>query len=282
MGGIVFIGFTVLHNLPPYSLRYHRTHPLRPTKGLPMHAPSPQCSLADIRVSYGRHEALRGVSAEFSSERIAILGPNGAGKSTLLSVLDTSRTADAGTFTIAGLSTTEKDDRREYRRRLGVVPQAVAMYPSYRADEVLRYVCWLRGMPSREVDGAVARALRIVDLSDRAHSRVRTLSGGMRQRLALAQGLVNTPSVLLLDEPTVGLDPQQRVQLRQYLDRVENTVLLFATHLVDDVAALAEEVLVLADGQVRWAGRLTEFAPSGSGSDVEAAYLALLTSKDPE
>lgn len=239
--------------------------------------------LHNLSYSYRRGtQALQGVSCTLHSPSVAILGPNGAGKSTLLKLITTATTPQEGTFTAAGWSSQDLAGLRDYRRKLGVMPQALNIFRGYSCQEFLHYVAWLREVPVLEGPDRVEHALRAVELWDRREDPVKQLSGGMRQRLGLAQALVNQPQLLVLDEPTVGLDPRQRSEFRTYIRRLlPRTVVVLATHLVDDVAAIADEVLVLDAGQVRFAGPLRALCADRAdgditGADIEAAYLQLV------
>ncbi|GAB3993400.1 ATP-binding cassette domain-containing protein [Nocardioides marmoraquaticus] len=176
--------------------------------------------LDGLRFAYGRRgpAVLDDVSATFRSRSIAVLGPNGAGKSTLFSILSTARTAKAGTFAVDGEPLGHGiSARRTYRAGFGIVPQRLRITPGYTCTEFLRYVAWLKNVPADRIANRIATVLDQVDLTDRAAARVGTLSGGMHQRLCLAAGLINQPRLLLLDEPTAGLDPMQRSDLLAHL-----------------------------------------------------------------
>ena len=168
--------------------------------------------LQNVSFSYRRSHspALTSVSAELHEPLVAVLGPNGAGKSTLFRVLATAAAPSSGTFLLDGVDATGAG-RAAYRRRLGWMPQQLGMFGAYTCAEFLRYVAWMRQVRLRDIDSAVDTALAVVNLGGRAGDRIRELSGGMRQRLGLAQAVVAGPEVLLLDEPTVGLDPRERL-----------------------------------------------------------------------
>jgi ABC-type multidrug transport system ATPase subunit len=232
-------------------------------------------SVSDVEASYGRVEVLHGLTFTVAGSVVGLLGPNGAGKTTLLSVVTGARQATRGLVTVGG-APVEGD-------RLGYLPQSMRPPGGYECRDFLRYVAWLRKVPSRDVDVQVQSALDKVGLGDRAGSKIRTLSGGQQQRLGLAQALVNVPSLLVLDEPTVGLDPEQR---RQFLDLVgrlgSEYAVLMATHITDDVASTCDQVVVIDSGRVLFSGAVGELCSTSDGSaavsasGVEAGYLAVL------
>lgn len=236
----------------------------------------------DYKYAGASEPSLINVSACFSSNSVAILGPNGAGKSTMLSLLATSRTPRSGACLVGGVPVSRGD---AYRRALGIVPQDLRIDGDYSCYEFLYYVAWLRRVPRKAVRRRIQESLETVSLTDSAHTRIKKLSGGMRQRLGLAQALVNNPSIVLLDEPTNGLDPAQRAQFRDHITKIqERTLVVTATHLIEDVAQIAREVLILGDGRKVFAGTLQDLCgvPSGSAiasSELEAAYLRAVASR---
>lgn len=229
-----------------------------------------------------RADALSQVSASFTAPVVAILGPNGAGKSTLLRILATQTTAGGGLFSVDGQPVVPGAALADHRRRLGWMPQSLGMFGGYTCAEFLRYVAWMREVPTGRLESAVDEALEKVHLNNRRDTRIHALSGGMRQRVGLAQAVVNKPTMLILDEPTVGLDPRERAEFRAYLRVLSSGCqVVLSTHLVDDVAAVADEVLVLDQGRVRFAGTLAIMCGSREKSrltatDVEDAYLRLV------
>ncbi len=210
--------------------------------------------------------------------RTVLLGPNGAGKTTLLSLAATSLIPQAGEVTLDGLSS--RHDRMALRRSIGLMPQGTRPIPGFTAREQVAYAGWLRGADAGEAESAASVALERVGLGAEAASLVSTLSGGQQRRVGLAQALVRPARVLLLDEPTAGLDPAQRSRFRSLLAEIPADVpVLVSTHQVDDLTELFDTVVVLNSGQVRFEGAPTEFldmAPHGSPRPAEAAYLALL------
>lgn len=214
---------------------------------------------------------------------VGVLGPAGAGKSTLLALLTAARVATIGTLLVGGLDPAERRQRRQLRSRLGFVPQSLSIHPRQTVGEFLAYVGWLRGVPAARLPEAIAASLLATDLTELRDRPVRTLPTGTRQRLVLAQLLVNGPSLVVLDEPLVGLGPEQRAQ---FLARVaamgdDGTTVVLATTVVEDVAAVCTEVVVLAAGRTLFSGTTAALAGAGPaevpGPDaVLAGYHRLL------
>jgi ABC-2 type transport system ATP-binding protein len=211
---------------------------------------------------YGATTALAGVDLSLGRGVTGILGPNGAGKTTLLRILATVLAADAGTVSVRGHDPATADGRLAIRRELGYLPQEPGFHRHFTAFEFADYVAILKEWADRrERHDEVRRVLALVGLEDVMHRRIRHLSGGMRRRLGIAQAIIGRPSILVLDEPTAGLDPEQRLRFRELLgtEAAESTVVL-STHQTDDVAALCNEVVVLLGGEVRFVGAPSDVA----------------------
>ncbi|MFI7639747.1 ATP-binding cassette domain-containing protein [Nonomuraea sp. NPDC049400] len=206
--------------------------------------------------TYGAKRALDGLSLTLGTGVTGLLGPNGAGKTTLLRCLATTLAPDRGTVHAFGLDPADRRQRTALRRRLGYLPQNPGAYPHFTAFDLVDYVAILKELTDREHRHAeVRRVLAEVDLTDQAGTKVRRLSGGMRQRLALAQALLGEPDLLILDEPTVGLDPEQRMMFRALVSRLgESRTVVLSTHQTEDVAALCERVVVMRDGRAVFDG----------------------------
>jgi ABC-2 type transport system ATP-binding protein len=215
---------------------------------------------------YGDREALAGVSLSAArGERVAVIGPNGAGKTTLLSIL-------------AGIQRPDVGNVSRVPREVGWVPQQAALYGKLTVVENLRLFARLERCG--DVDGAVSRMLDETGLDDRAADQVATLSGGNRQRLNIAIGLLAEPPVLLLDEPSAALDPRQRERLWEFVTGLADagTTIVYSTHNVQEAERYAQQVLVLADGERLFAGspRELEEVVGASDLDFEAAFVAFL------
>jgi ABC-2 type transport system ATP-binding protein len=213
----------------------------------------------------GRH-VLAGVDLFAQGGVISVLGPNGAGKTTLLRCLATVVAHDAGTVSIDGLDPGREPERIEIRRRLGYLPQDVGVVEGATAFDTVDYLAVLKGeRDDRRRRRAVFDVLDRVGLRDRAGDRVERLSGGMRRRLGLAQALLGAPSLLLLDEPGAGLDPDERLRLREILtERRSTATVVVSTHLTDE-AAISDTVIVLDDGLIRFSGTPERLAAVAAG-----------------
>jgi ABC-2 type transport system ATP-binding protein len=231
---------------------------------------APLLEAVELRKSYGDREALRDVSLEARpGELVACIGPNGAGKTTLLTILADIQRPDAGTV-------------KRPPGRVGWVPQHPALYGKLSVAENLRLFARLEGVP--DVDAIVVRMLAETGLEDRADEQVSKLSGGNRQRVNIAIGLLSEPSVLLLDEPSASLDPRQRERLWGFIGELaaRGTGILYSTHAVSEAERYATRVLVLADGERLFWGTPAELEQTVSGKDLdghadfEQAFVAFL------
>jgi ABC-2 type transport system ATP-binding protein len=227
--------------------------------------------------SYGRTQALDGVSFELEKGVSGLLGPNGAGKTTLLRMLATVLAPDRGHLAVLGWNPQDAEGRLEIRRRLGYFPQEPGYHMNFTAFEFVDYLAILKEMVDRNRrHDEVRRVLEAVGLGDVASKKLKALSGGMRRRVILAQALLGNPDVLVLDEPTVGLDPVQRLRFREILSRLAETqTILLSTHMTEDVAAVCTRVVVLNEGQVQFNGDITQLA----GMATDRVWLA--SSREP-
>jgi ABC-type multidrug transport system ATPase subunit len=238
--------------------------------------------LTGVTRTFGRSKAVDGVSLAAGPGVLGLLGPNGAGKTSLLRMLATVLPPSSGTMRLLGRDPGRPAARTEIRRRLGYLPQNLGYYPSFTVAEFVEYFALLKEMPARGVPKAVAAAVERVDLGSKARSRLRTLSGGMLRRVGIAQAIVNDPDLLLLDEPTAGLDPEQRVAFRALIrDLGQRATVVVSTHLVEDVGAACSEVALMAAGKLVFRGTPDELTGRGAGheagdSALERGYSAVL------
>jgi ABC-2 type transport system ATP-binding protein len=224
--------------------------------------------IADVVKTYRGTTALDRVSLTFGQGVTGLLGPNGAGKTTLLRLLSTALAPTSGSVRVLGHDAHGSlAQRTEVRRRLGYLPQEVTFPRGMTAFGFVDYVAVLKEWTDTGRRHAeVRRVLDLVGLTDRTGTRLRALSGGQRRRVALAQALIGDPAVLILDEPTTGLDPEQRASLRAVLSALGRTsTVLIATHQTDDVAALCDRVVVMAAGGVRFDGPVPALVATAAG-----------------
>ena len=208
-------------------------------------------AITNLHKSFGTTAAVNGVS--FGVERgqlVGLLGPNGAGKTTTVSMIAGLVTPDQGTVTIGGAVLSRDAD--PVKRRIGLVPQDLALYDELTARSNLRLFGSLYGLSAQALDEAIASSLTLVGLADRAGDRVKTFSGGMKRRLNLAAGLLHDPDILLLDEPTVGVDPQSRNAIFDNLEQLKSRgkALLYTTHYMEEAERLADRIVIMDHGRV--------------------------------
>jgi ABC-type multidrug transport system ATPase subunit len=211
-----------------------------------------------------------------------LLGPNGAGKTTLLRMMATAVPPTSGQLRLLGRDPASYGPRREIRRKLGYLPQNPGYYPGFTVAEFVEYFALLKEVPPARVRPAVKIAIDRVGLADRAKAKLRTLSGGMLRRAGIAQAIVNDPELLLLDEPTAGLDPEQRVAFRALLRELgQRATVVVSTHLVEDVGAACAEVALMDRGTIVFHSTPDELARSANGqtagdTPLERGYTAAL------
>lgn len=217
-----------------------------------------------VTKSHGGTRAVDGVTLTAGRGIIGLLGPNGAGKTTLLRMVATVLAPDAGRMRLLGLDPADPAQRTDIRRRLGYLPQSPGLYAGFTPFDLVDYVAVLKEHTDRDWRREESRrVLEAVGLSDVMHRKIRKLSGGMRQRVALAAAMVGSPDLLVLDEPANGLDPDQRLRLRSLL--TESPTVLMSTHNISEVAALCQSVYVMFSGQLRFAGTPAELAGLAAG-----------------
>ena len=237
----------------------------------------------DLTRRFGRTQAVAGVSLRTGAGAFGLLGPNGAGKTSLLRMMATVLPPTSGKLQLLGRDPGSHGPRREIRRRLGYLPQNLGYYPGFTVAEFVEYFALLKDMPPGQVPRAVAAAVEHVGLGDRARAKLRTLSGGMLRRAGIAQAIVNEPELLLLDEPTAGLDPEQRMAFRALLRDVgQRATVIVSTHLVEDVGAACTEVALIDAGRIVFHVTPDELTARGEGTGaagdapLERGYSAVL------
>ena len=204
--------------------------------------------LEDIQKSY-KNKVLDGISFELEKGVYGLLEPNGAGKSTLIRLLCGIEEANSGDILWDGESIHTLDER--YRNILGYVPQKIGYYPDFTAVKFMEYIAQLKGIPKEIREKEISDALSLVNLEDTGNKKIKNFSGGMKQRLGIAQAILNHPELLVLDEPTVGLDIDERMNFKQFISEyAKNKIVLFATHIVSDIEDIGNEIIMLKNGKI--------------------------------
>lgn len=215
----------------------------------------------NISKFYGTNKALSDFTACFCPGIYALLGPNGSGKSTLINIITDNLEEDEGEllFETNGIQKDIHNMGESFREQLGFMPQYPELYPNFTVEEYMWYVATLKDIcesakgrtKKQHISEQITSILEAVDLCDVSNKKIKTLSGGMKQRLALAQAVLGDPSVIILDEPTAGLDPKQRISIRNYISKIAlNKIVIIATHVVADIEFIANEIIMLKKGVV--------------------------------
>ncbi len=216
---------------------------------------------------FGAHEALHDVDLRIAQGMFGLLGPNGAGKTTLLRILATMLRPTSGTVMIGAYDLSQRAQRQAVRAQLGYLPQELGFYPDLTGREFLDYI----GLLKRLYDGGarrrqIAALLDVVSLTAQADDQIKTYSGGMKRRLGIAQALLGDARILVIDEPTAGLDPEERIRLRILLTQLaENRVVILSTHVVEDISQTCERLAVLDHGMLAFDGQTRQLIASAEG-----------------
>lgn len=212
---------------------------------------------------YGKKAALTDVSLTIENGMFGLLGRNGAGKTTLMKLLATLHAPDGGSITVCGVPIGETG---KIRQMIGFLPQDFNMYPNMSVYEAMDYLGMLSGMEKQARREYIPKLLERVNLLEEQKKRVKSLSGGMKRRLGIAQALLHNPKVLIVDEPTAGLDPEERVRFRNLLCEVASErIVILSTHIVGDIEATCEKIAILNEGRLLWNGTLTEILKEAEG-----------------
>ena len=208
-----------------------------------------ELKIENLTKAYGKKVALRDFSATLSSGIYGLLGPNGAGKSTMMKIITENLSADKGRILVDGTPSDKLG--ADYRAMLGYMPQQQGMYPHFTARRFLTYIAALKGMDKKTAAEEVEKAAAMVNMTDVLDKRLGTYSGGMKQRILIAQAVLGSPKILILDEPTAGLDPKERIRIRNLISQISmDRIVILATHVVSDVEYIAKEIIMLKNGSL--------------------------------
>lgn len=224
---------------------------------------STEIVLEHVTKYYGKHEALHDITMTIPVGMFGLLGRNGAGKTTLMKILATLHRATDGKVSICGFDISEAS---EIRNITGYLPQDFSMYGNMSVYEAMDYLGALSGLSKKERTERIPTLLERVNLQNNLKTKVKAMSGGMRRRLGIAQALLNNPKVLIVDEPTAGLDPEERVRFRNLLSEIaEDRIVLLSTHIVGDIEATCENIAILEEGHLKFQGTVEELLQLAEG-----------------
>lgn len=237
-----------------------------------------ELKLEGIKKSYtkGRTYAIQDFSYCFTPGVYGLLGPNGAGKSTLMNMITQNLSPDGGRITLDGTDIGKLG--ASYRNLLGYMPQQQGLYDDFTGEKFLWYIAALKGLKRREAQGVIKQSLEVVNLWQDRFKKLRSYSGGMKQRVLIAQALLNDPKILIMDEPTAGLDPKERIRIRNFISEISrDKIVLLATHVVPDVEYLSKEILVMDGGCIVRHG-----APKELLADMEGRVFEVLATPEEQ
>lgn len=224
-----------------------------------------ELSIDRLAKQYQNKIAVDRISLRLNTGIYGLLGANGAGKTTLMRMVCGILKPTSGTITFDGIDVSEE----RYRSMLGYLPQDFGYYPEFTGEDFLLYMAALKGMRKPQARRKTVELLKLVSLHDVAKKKIKTYSGGMKQRLGIAQALLNQPKLLVLDEPTAGLDPKERVRFRDLIkDLGKDSIVLLSTHIVSDIEHIADDILMMKSGQLIYQGKWTD-----KSGNLEEFYL---------
>ncbi len=227
----------------------------------------------NVTMQYGITKALDNVSMQINPGKFGLVGPNGAGKTTLIRVLATIIKPKCGTISTSKISW---ENPNEVRDKLGYLPQNFGMYPYISVDEALNHSAVLKGLRKPVIPDEIDRVLEMTNLSEQRDKKVKNLSGGMVRRLGIAQALLGNPELIILDEPTAGLDPEERVRFREMIGKIDkNATVFISTHIISDVETCCDQIAFLHEGRIIQSGNISEILPRDSDT-LEDYYMELI------
>lgn len=231
--------------------------------------------LEKITKKYGEKRALNNVTLSLSNGIYGLLGPNGAGKSTMMNIITGNLRPTSGSVNYSGEDIFKAGQK--YRALLGYAPQQQGLYDAFSGRRFLCYMATLKNIPKRKIKAEIERVLSYVNLTDAARKPIGAYSGGMKQRILIAQAILGDPKIVILDEPTAGLDPKERVRIREKIHDISgDKIILVSTHVVSDIQSIAKEIILLKNGEIIDRGTVPELCGKYDGAnDLEQVYMRL-------
>ena len=235
--------------------------------------------LKNVTKNYGAKTALNNVSLSFTEGVWGLLGPNGAGKSTMMNLITGNLKPSSGMVTCDGEDIFKLG--AAYRCLLGYAPQQQGLYDAFTGRKFLAYMATLKNIPKKEMAEEIDRVLACVNLTEAAKKPVGAYSGGMKQRILIAQAILGSPKIVVLDEPTAGLDPKERVRIREKIKEIsENKIIIVSTHVVSDIQSIADEIVLLKGGEIADINTVKNLCIKYGAEDLEQVYMKLFGEED--
>ncbi|MDE6726111.1 MAG: ABC transporter ATP-binding protein [Ruminiclostridium sp.] len=230
--------------------------------------------LDKVMKNYGAKTALNNVSLSFTEGVYGLLGPNGAGKSTMMNLITGNLKPSLGSVSCDGEDIFKLG--AAYRSLLGYAPQQQGLYDTFTGRKFLSYMAALKNIPKKEMRAEIDRVLSCVNLTEAAKKPIGSYSGGMKQRILIAQAILGSPKIVVLDEPTAGLDPKERVRIREKIKEIsENKIIIVSTHVVLDIQSIADEIVLLKDGEIADINTVKNLCIKYGAEDLEQVYMKL-------
>lgn len=229
----------------------------------------------NVTKSYGRKVALQSFSCTFTAGITGILGPNGAGKSTMMHLLTDNIKRETGQILYQEQDILELG--KSFRSVLGYMPQEQGLYDEFTGKNFLLYIAFLKGIRRKQAVRQIEELLELVHLTEKASKKIAAYSGGMRQRILFCQALLGNPEVVLLDEPTAGMDMEERIKITEYLeDYAKDKIVLWTTHIVSDIEKISSHILLLKDGRNKYFGGVEQLLENTNTDSLEKAYFYMM------
>ncbi len=240
--------------------------------------------LQNINKHYKTNHALKNFTYSFNNGIYGLLGPNGAGKSTLINILAGNVIADDGSSILYDNHPIKRHNK-EFRSKIGFMPQQQSLYDNFTARHFMLYIAALKGIKSKQAEEETKELLTRVELIETADKNIGSFSGGMKQRVLVAQAMLGQPEILLLDEPTAGLDPRQRVIIRDLIKHyAKDRIVLISTHITSDIETIADEVIMMNKGDIVCSGKVSELCGDSTNGIItlEQLYMQIYNEKDED